>query len=180
MPQKSVDWSWVLPISILVLVVALRLWISLDWMGNVMLVLGWGVGYVLAGADHWLYVAVCNPQELSCQRVRHELSQKNWHNAWGLLQATEGERTKLPVHNVLMAFVVSVLGLWMVTSSGSPMAVGIVLGLEVKLFSQFLMDANPGKWFWMFSREFSLQETRIAKGVWAAVVLLQLFMIVRG
>lgn len=166
--------------GIIVLVVGLRLVIRQDWISNLLLVLGWGVGYILAGADHWLYVAVCNPQELSCQRIRHEINQKNWRNAWGLLQSTTAERTNLPVHNILTAFVVATLGIWMVTSSGSPVAVGIVLGLQIKLLSEFMMDGNANRWFWMFSREFSAKEHQIAKVVWSILLLIQLVVIVRG
>jgi hypothetical protein len=50
--------------------------------------------------DNWLftgrggsgiYVAPCNPQELSCQRVRHEIREnKNWRLGWQLLKETVG------------------------------------------------------------------------------------------
>lgn len=54
------------------------------------LVLGWILGWLLAEADHVMYATMCNPQELTCQRVKAEIDKKDWRRAWGLLEETGG------------------------------------------------------------------------------------------
>ena len=56
----------------------------------------------------------------------------------GILKSTTAERTRLPVHNILTAMVVAVLGVWVVSSAGSMLASGVVVGLGVRLFTEFL------------------------------------------
>ena len=60
------------------------------WTRSWWLAVGWIIGYALAEADHLFYVAVCNPQELTCQRVRQELGARSWKSAWELLRRTAG------------------------------------------------------------------------------------------
>ncbi len=143
-----------------------------------MLVVGWAIGHVLAEVDQLFYVAMCNPQELTCQRIRSEISQRNFKNAWGLLQETRFERNKLPIHNVLTGVVVAVLGVWIVSSVGSALASGVVIGLGVRLFVEFLFG-DKKKWFWIFAREFSIGEIRVIGGIWGLLLLTSLVGLVR-
>ena len=169
-----------LELGIIVVVVGMRVWLHQDYIGNALLAVGWVLGYVLAEADDWFYVAVCNPQELTCQRIRHEVAAKNWRNAWGLLKSTAGERQKLPIHNIITVAVVLAAGVWLVTSGGNLLAVGLVIGLGLRLFMDFLKDTNIKRWYWVFSREFSLQENKIIKIVWSIVLLIQVVFLIRG
>jgi hypothetical protein len=153
MPGKSFDLMWLARIGLIVLLVGLRLVFKQDWLGNLLLVGGWVLGYLLVEADHWFYVAVCSPQELSCQRIKHELALKNWSNARAMLQQTASERSRLPIHNILTGFIISVMGIWLAMSGGNLLAVGVITGLAVRLFTEFLADANYGRWYWIFARE---------------------------
>ena len=165
--------------SVLVGVVGLRLVMKQDWVGSLWLVAGWIVGYALAEADHLFYVAVCNPQELTCQRVRHEiLDTRNWRNAWGILKATSEERTRLPIHNVLTGVIVAVLGLWVVSSGGSLLASGVVVGLGVRLFTEFL-SGEKKNWCCVFAREFSSGEVWVVGGIWGVLQLISVVGLVR-
>ena len=167
-----------LRVLVIAVVVAVRVWFKQDWLGSLWLVAGWVVGYVLAEADHLFYVAVCNPQELTCQRVRREVQNKNWKNAWGILRSTSGERTRLPIHNILTGLVVAVLGLWVVSSVGSALASGVVVGLGVRLFTDFL-SGDKKNWFWVFAREFGKSEINIIGGIWGLLLLVSLVGLVR-
>lgn len=171
---------WLFELGIIVLVVGIRVILHQDYLGNALLVGGWILGYVLAEADDWFYVAVCNPQELSCQRIRHEVSVRNWRNAWGLLKSTTGERQKLPIHNVVTAAVVTAAGVWLVTSGGNTLAQGLVIGLEIRLFLDLMSDANFGRWYWVFSRQFSPTENKTIKILWGILLSIQLLFLVRG
>lgn len=150
-------------------------------MGRIVaLVVGGIIGSALAEADHLFYVVMCNPLELSCQRIRQKLEVRNWKEAWELIKATSGERTRLPVHNILTALVVAVLGVWVVSSGGSLLASGVVVGLGVRLFSEFLSSGeNKKNWFWIFAREFSIGEMRVMGGIWGALLLISLAGLIR-
>ena len=162
----------------LAVVIGLRLWTRQDWVGSLWLAIGWIIGMTLAEADHLFYVAVCNPQELTCQRVRQELGARSWKSAWDLLRRTAGERIKLPIHNILTGLVVAVLGLWVVSSVGSALASGVVVGLGVRLFTDFL-SGDKKNWFWVFAREFGKREIDIIGGIWGLLLLVSLIGLVR-
>lgn len=165
-------------IAVLFAVVGVRLLTRQDWLGNLWLVVGWIIGYALAEADHLFYVAVCNPQELTCQRVRQELGARSWKSAWDLLRRTAGERTRLPIHNILTGLVVAVLGLWVVSGVGSVLASGVVVGLGVRLFTDFL-SADKKKWFWIFAREFGQGEINVIAAIWGLLLAISLVGLVR-
>lgn len=177
MPGKNL--SWIVRIVIMGLIVAVRIIFRQDWVGSVLLVVGWIVGNLLAEADHWFYVAVCNPQELSCQRVKYEVQKRNWKNAWGILQETAHERSRMPIHNILTGIVLALLGLWLVTSLGNLLAAGVVIGLGIRLYFEFIADPNFGSWYWLFGRQFSVSENKALKFVWGGLLLLQILFLVR-
>lgn len=152
---------------------------GLNYIGNILMVVGWGIGYVLGELDHLFYAYACNPQELSCQRVRREIEKKDWKNAWGILKETAGERTRLPVHNVLTGLIVAVVGIWTITSSGSLLASGVVLGLGTRLLFTFWQEKDYAKWYWIFARQFTLREHNLIKWVWAALLLVSVIGLVR-
>jgi hypothetical protein len=147
---------------------------------DISLLAGWLIGWILAEADHLMYATVCNPQELTCQRVKSEIEKRDWKKMWKLLQETKSERTKLPVRNVLTGFVITGLGLWVVTSSGSPLAAGVVFGFGVRLFSEILADADYKKWYWVFARDFGQSEHRGLLMAWAAGLIWQWLILLRG
>lgn len=152
--------------------------LGVNYAGNIFLVVGWGVGYLLAEADHLFYVAMCNPQELSCQRVRREiLENRDWRNAWGILQETRGERTRLPIHNIVTGVIVAGLGMWAGSSGVNLLGMGVVSGLALRLVIDFWQEKDKQKWMWVFAREFSKGEINIIGGVWTGLVVVQLAML---
>lgn len=176
-----------MPFAVLGLVVVIRVlaeylvggWGAINYVGNVLFVVGWGLGHLLADLDHLFYAYACNPQELSCLRVKNEIANKRWRSAWAMLQATSGERKQLPVHNVLTGLIVAMLGIWTVTSSGSLIASGAVLGLGVRLILDFWQTDDYHKWYWIFAREFSPRENTIVRWVWAALLLVAVIGLIR-
>lgn len=145
------------------------------------MVLGWMIGWLMIEIDDIFYVYSSNTQELTSQRVRQMIQTKNYRGAWNLLQSTRGERiTRMPVRNVLTLMVVAAVGVWIVTSNGSPLGSGVVMGLGTRLLSEFLAENDKSKWFWIFARDFSHNEkTWITVGCTAALIW-QALMTVRG
>ena len=70
------------------------------------------------------------------------------------------ERTRLPIHNILTGLVVAVLGVWIVSSAGNVLTLGVVVGLGCDCLLTFGRVIKKD-WFWMFAREFSIGEIRV-------------------
>lgn len=147
--------------------------------GNAWLVVGWGIGYVLTEIDDLFYAYICNPGDETCQRVKTHIAAADWRRARDLLVTTRGERQNLPIHNILTGLVVAAVGVWVVSSSGSLIASGAVLGLSVRLFIGALVEKNYQKWYWMFAREFGVAEHRVILGIWGVLLVLQAVGLVR-
>lgn len=117
-------------------------------LGDVWLGVGWIIGYFLADFDHLYYVYVSNPHELTSQRIIQKFS-------WTLFQESKPERTNLILHNPTVLFILGIFGLWTVTSSGSLLAIGAIISLNICLA-------------WEMRNKLS-----------ALLILLQLFLLVR-
>ncbi len=161
-----------MPFVVLGLVLVVRFVTGLNYVGNILLAGGWVIGYYLADIDHLFYALVCNPQELSCMRVKNELANHRWRSAWQMLRSTVGERTRMPIHNVLTGLIVAVMGVWIVTSAGSLIASGVAVGLSVRLLIEFWQAGDYRKWYWLFAREFSVNEDKIVKWVWTGITII--------
>lgn len=178
-------WLWrVLPIALLM---GFRIfkhfqsgYLGALWSSDLLLVIGWVIGWLLAEADHLFYATMCNPQELTCQRVRSEIGAKNWRNAWGILKQTEAERTKLPIRNILTAFVMTGVGLWLALSGASTLASGTALGFSVRLFSEILNDRDYHNWYWLFARKFEEAEHKGLLAAWSVALIWQWTTLARG
>lgn len=120
---------------------------------------GWIVGFLLVDFDKYA------KKYMKANSESLELMVKQWQSA---------------VRNILTVAAVLGLGVWVVSSAGNTLAIGIVLGLEVRLFSEFLADKDQGSWYWVFARAFSKGENRIVTLVWAATLLAQVVMMARG
>jgi len=160
-------------------VVGMRMVRQVEWVGNGMLVLGWVIGYMLTEIDDLFYAYICNPEDGTCQRVKTHIAAADWRRARDVLVATRGERQNLPIHNILTGLVVAAVGVWVVTSSGSLIASGAVLGLTTRLFIGALMEKNYQKWYWMFAREFTATEHKTVMAVWGLLLGLQIVGLIR-
>lgn len=95
-------------------------------LGDVWLGVGWIIGYFLADFDHLYYIYVTNPHELTSQRLIQKFD-------WGLFQESKPERTNLILHNPTVLIILGIVGLWTVTSSGSLLAIGAIISLNICL-----------------------------------------------
>jgi hypothetical protein len=171
--KGRVNWWGVGPVVVVVGVsvgkwgwrVAKMGWDRIDWgvvlssaLGNVMFVVGWVLGWMLADLDKHLISRV-----KVGGRMVEVLSQ--WPGA---------------VRNVLTLAAMEILGLWVISSASSPLAGGLVFGLMVRLFSEFLTERDYKKWYWVFARDFDESEHKVFRIGLAMLLVIQLFMLVRG
>ena len=118
---KRIDTKLLIVIGLLLLVVLIRRNLGDVWLG-----IGWIIGYFLSDFDHLYYIYVTNPHELTSQRLIQKFS-------WTLFQESKSERTNLILHNPTVLFILGIFGLWTVTSSGSLLAIGAILSLNLCL-----------------------------------------------
>ena len=85
---------------------------------------------------------------------------------------------KKSVHTVLTAAVIAVCGLWVISSSSSALSWGLVLALQLRLFSELLFATDYSEWYGVISRKVSLAEHRIFLLVWGIVLLVQWLILV--
>ena len=88
---------------------------------------------LLSYTDHVLHVFVYNPQELTSVRVQNLVKNKQIKEALQLLYDTRSERNDLIFHTVLFQIIFAILTFWVVSSSGSLFARGLVLGYYLSL-----------------------------------------------
>jgi len=160
--KKADVWRWgwrVVPMGVVVVIGVVT-----DWLGK-------GVGGVNA--------------------LGYGLLTAGWIAGWKLVELNKyldkvgGARELLvdwdkSVRNVLTVSAVGILGIWVVTSAGSPLASGLVFGLSVRLFAEYWQAADYKSWYWVIAREVTEVERKVFGGIWGAVLLLTWLILVRG
>lgn len=91
------------------------------------------VGLFMPNIDHLLHIFVFQPQELTSQRVLALVKNKQFKEALILIYDTREERTGLIFHTFLFQIIFTVLTFWVVSSSGSLFARGLVLAYLLSL-----------------------------------------------
>ena len=149
------------------------------WWVNLQAAIGWVLGWGLANLDNVFYAVTCNSREETCQRVKREIDLKRWKSAWRILEMTAGEREQMPVRNVVTLFVVGVMGVWLMTSTVSIVALGMCFGLGARLILELWQLKRWQKWYWIIKREFTLVEHRVVVLVLSGMLVYQMLGIVR-
>jgi hypothetical protein len=130
------------------------------WLGGIL-------GTFLVDVDHLLYTLIIYPQESTSQRLKELLRRRQFKWALILLNDTQIERLRLPAHNILFQIVLVVLCFWIITSTGSLLGAGIVMGMVLHLLVDELVCLFKGqgeylrqKLFWPLGIEVSLEAQR--------------------
>lgn len=182
--RKSEKWMWVIiPISALTLV---RLMYQVTqgtlaqlWIVDIVLLLGWAIGCVLAESDKVFYLGMCKPEDPKCLMVKTYLKNKQWKAAWQSLKQVDVEGQKFPIKNILTTIVIAGLGIWVISSSGSSLGAGVVYGLYTQLILGLITDKNRKNWFWVIAREFSANEQSGVMLALAAVWVWQTLLLIK-
>ncbi len=112
---------------------------AIRWQWELSLVLLWAgglAGFFLVDLDHWLYLLVAQPQELTSLRVKKLLMEKKYKEAFVLVSFTTGERVKLSLHNALAQIILLVFGFFVLTSTQNLFGSGLVLGISLHLLQE--------------------------------------------
>lgn len=148
----------------------------------------WFVGFFLAGVLIWgdrlLYVWWLKPYEQLSIQFQYWWKQRAFRAAFRLLVERRDEQTKLVLKSAGFALLWFPITIYVLTSTGSVTAAGIVMALGFRLVLSILGDWKQptmlSKWFcWQIKREVLVQELRVITGlfigIWAMVVGLLLF-----
>ena len=113
------------------------------WLGGV-------IGTFLVDLDHFLYAFLLNPQDLASQRAIYYLKKREYIRAFLVLWDAKENRTHQVFHSFSFQIIFLILAFWVVSSSGSLFAIGLVLAFSLHLFidqfSDFLVLGNLDLW----------------------------------
>lgn len=159
----------------IILILLTIVWLSvvslLRWLWSWDLVwfwLGGLIGIFLLDIDHFLYLLLVNPHELTSQRVKRLLQQKKIKEALSLIESTVEEREKMPLHNAFFQVILFVLCFFVLTSSSNLFGAGLVMGMAFHMLKDEIFFLIKGqeeklkKWlFWQAKNDISNQNQKI-------------------
>ncbi len=149
--MKKIDW-WqtgfrIVPIVVLISLRLLRVGRT-DWMVDLMLLAGWVLGLLIVDIEKYPLQKYIKGLNINPARPA--------------------------VRNVLTCVVITVVGLWVISSSIGAIGWTMVWAVGVRLWSELWKEKNYEKWYWIFDRKFSVKQHQVFMIVWAVVLLFQL------
>ncbi len=130
--------------------------------------LGGFLGIFLIEIDHFLYVFLSNPHELTSLRVKRLSEQKNFKQIITIIFDTYEERKRLAFHNALFQVILCGLCFFTITSTGNLFGSGLLMVMILMIIKDEINDWIRGReeklnsWlFWPIKQEVSLQQQRL-------------------
>lgn len=105
------------------------------------------IGSIVPELDNLIYVFFISPQELTSQRVIFFLKKGSLMSAIKLLIETRYERNNLIFHSLHFILVSFILLFWLITSSGSLLAQGIMFAVLIHLLVNELIKRRYSIWY---------------------------------
>jgi len=171
-------------------VMALGLLLRSNWrwqalMGMVLFLLGGVLGMVFGLADRLIFVYFSRPEDDLSVKVRGLIKQKRYQEGLNLLLERKHEQVQLAMNNVLFLGAWVVLALFLMTSSLSLLAQGLILGVGLNLVLGIKEDWSDkeylmGKLFWPIKRKVSEDELKVVVGVFGGFFVLVSLMALFG
>jgi hypothetical protein len=114
------------------------------WAGGIL-------GTILPDIDHFIYIYLLRPQELTSQRANRMMTKRDLLGTLRLLAETRYERTKIIFHTATFQLIFTILAFWVLTSSGSLFGRGVVLAFLLHMLVDEAVDLNEmgnlSNWF---------------------------------
>lgn len=159
-------WKIAIWVGYLVLVAVVKFPHQWPWW-----LMGMGLGLGLLLADRLLYVWWLKPFEQLSIQVQYWWRRYDWKGVGRLLLTRGKEQTKLLFKSVVFAFIWPFLAVFIITSTGSVTAVGMMMGIGLSLAIALVEDWHDPKqlskwWGWQIKRELSNQEVRFMAGIY--------------
>jgi hypothetical protein len=134
------------------------------------------VGTFLPDIDHLVYVFFLSPQELTSQRVNFLLERREVKRTVELLYETRNERKNLVFHSIVFQLIFLALTFFIMTSSTSIFAKGLVLSFALHLSVDQMIDLveikNLDNWKRYLPIDLNLRQSQIFASVGTVLVLI--------
>jgi hypothetical protein len=136
----------------------ISLGLLLMWVGGV-------VGMLFEWVDRIFYVYFTKPHEQLSFQVRSLVKQKRYREALKLIDQRKYEQRHLTVRSLLFILVWILAAFFVLTSTGSALASGMVMSIGLSIFIDMLrdwknMEKLKGWLFWQIRNSFSDKETK--------------------
>lgn len=145
--DKKINFKIILIPGYFLLLSFLHWGFSFNW-GEILVVIGGVAGFCLLEIDNVLYVFLNRPEEEISKRARGAFFNKNYRDFFKILAEVGETKNKRILHSFIFAPVDIILAIYIITSSGSPLAAGLVLGLllsyTIYIFNLFRKEKQSG------------------------------------
>lgn len=142
--------------------------VVLQWRFNlIFFLIGIILGTFILDLDHLIFAFYQKPEESSSQRIREALGRRNWRELLRVLEEVHQEHTELVFHQAIFQVIFLVFSFFIVTSTLSLLAKGIVMAANLHLLKDEWQDQKRdahhlNKWlFWQVGQRVDLQTQQL-------------------
>lgn len=148
MSKRNYFWYFIVIIVLLASVTFFKGWITTAaiplWIGGL-------IGIFLPEIDHLIYAYFLRPHEYDSQRIQRMMSQGQVAQSVQMGTETRSNKNNLIFHNLTFHFIFSLFALFVISSTGSLLGRGLVLGFLVNLLVDQYFDyrqfGDLNNWF---------------------------------
>lgn len=148
MSKRNYFWYFIVILVLLALVTLFKWWFTVAvfplWIGGI-------IGIFLPEVDHLIYAYFLRPHEYDSQRMQRMISQGNIVQSVQMGTETRSNKNSLIFHNLTFHFIFALFALFVVSSTGSLLGRGLVLGFLVNLlvdqYFDYKQQGNLNNWF---------------------------------
>jgi len=134
---------------------------------EILVIMGGVAGLFLLDLDYFLYVFYVRPDDPLSFKAKDLFQKKDYRGMLGVIKEVSQTGYEFTLHSALFGPVIFILGVFVLTSSGSFFGAGLILGIFLRYIwdSWELQRKNPTelnkKLFWQIKTEVSLQTQKI-------------------
>lgn len=159
--------------------------VVLKWrLGLVFFLIGAGLGTFILDLDHLLYAFFHKPHEPSSHKIRVLFRRRDWQGLLRVLQECHEEHRELFFHQAVFQVIFLIFSFFMVTSTASFLAKGLVMAANLHLLKDEWQDQiksppHLNKWlFWQLKTTVDLRTQKFyLLGASGVFLLLNLILI---
>ncbi len=165
-------------IAIFILISLYKDWIRLEflpfWFGGIL-------GTLLPDVDHLIYVYLLRPSDATSEKVTALLANRQVFKSWDILASTRRERKDLLLHTAHFQILFAIFALFIITSTGSMLARGLVLAFMLHLLIDQVIDlmetGNLDTWFAKFPLNLDAEQKKWYLVMSGAILLIFSFLL---
>lgn len=171
-----------LPPLVIVFLLISFIWFirGVSWSNYPLLFIGLAIGSFLLDVDHLVHWLFINPNTDESRLAKIAIFRYDYKSVIKLLESTHKKHTSLVFHHFFFQVVLATISIFIVTSSASAFAMGLVIALNIHLLVDEYDDlyTNPTHLQnWLFARESKQLPTKYLPHYTASFVALNLLLV---